>query len=69
MGEGRLAYMHGCCRVVDLPAVRRSEKTIAFSSIVATVISLSMCLPFRIAADLNMPYLRPLAHLRTSRLQ
>lgn len=33
MGEGRLAYMHGCRRVVDLPAVRRSEKTVALSSI------------------------------------
>ena len=69
MGESRFAYTHGCCRVVDLPAVRRSEKPIAFSSMVRTVISLSMCLPLRIAADIKIPYLRPLAHLRTGRLQ
>lgn len=69
MGEGRLAYLHGCCRVVALPAVRRSEKTIAFLCILRTMISLSMCLPLRIAADIKIPYLRPLAHLRTSRLQ
>lgn len=69
MGEGRLAYMHGCCRVIDLPAVRRWEKTIALSSIVSTVISLPMCLPFRIAADIKVPYVKPLVHLRTGRLQ